>query len=146
VFSIEFEVPSNVTVKSMTPVKTDLQSDILTTVFQEVPIIRISRSYAELVALDTALDMSISVLGAKLPDDFVDGSEDFLEDPDDITRVIEGVDQWLKAVILKVNASEVPSFGDFLKPNDEDVASMLSDLTASGGLDQSWADIMNAFP
>ena len=57
-----------------TPVnKSDLALEMLTTSFTEIPIIRVSRSFAELHALDLALDMSVSVLGAGFPEEFQDG-------------------------------------------------------------------------
>ena len=141
-FTIELELPNSVVPKAIQVIKTDMILEALTTSFKECPIIKIVRSYAELRALDTALDMSSSVLGASFPEEFQDGSEDIVEDPDEIVKVVEMIDIWLKAVIERVNAKAVPALGDFIRPRESDVALMQADLTSSGGLNESWTDLL----
>ena len=141
-FTIELELLNSVVPKAIQVIKTDMILEALTTSFKECPIIKIVRSYAELRALDTALDMSSSVLGASFPEEFQDGSEDIVEDPDEIVKVVEMIDIWLKAVIERVNAKAVPALGDFIRPRESDVALMQADLTSSGGLNESWTDLL----
>ena len=141
-FTIELELLNSVVPKAIQVIKTDMILEALTTSFKECPIIKIVRSYAELRALDTALDMSSSVLGASFPEEFQDGSEDIVEDPDEIVKVVEMIDIWLKAVIERVNAKAVPALGDFIRPKESDVALMQADLTSSGGLNESWTDLL----
>jgi hypothetical protein len=77
---------------------------------------------------------------------FVIGSEDIVEEHEEILKVVEMVDVWLRAVIARINAKEVTALGDFLRPRDSDLSLMQSDLTSSAGLNGCWADVLRAFP
>jgi hypothetical protein len=91
---------------------------ILLKSFKETPIIRISRSYAEIVALETSLDLHPSSLGVSFPDDMVDGTDELLNDPTEISRVMEGIDTWFKTIITRVNVADTPSLSDFINPTE----------------------------
>ena len=91
---------------------------VITTEFEEIPIIRISRSYAELVALELAIDIHPSTLGAVFPDDMAEGSLSLMEDPEEITRVMEAIELWMQAIIERINVAETPSLAEFIRPTE----------------------------
>ena len=107
-----------------------------------VPTVKICRSYEEILALDTQIDIHPSTLGAKLPEDFVDGSDDLLDDPEKLSRAMENIESWFSAVILRVLLVDTPCLASFINPTEDDVATMQHELNSQGGIASSWSDVM----
>ena len=109
--------------------------------FNEEPVLRITRTFEELQELDHDLDMHESSLGAAFPNE-VDHDE-LLDDPESVVRIQEEVEKWLGCVVEKLDSSDTISLADLIRPRDDDVEKIVTELNYNGGLDDSWGDVMD---
>ena len=106
---------------------------------------RISRTYTELVELEQHLDIHHSCLGenCEFPDYMVDGSEELMENPEELVDVQDAIQRWFNGVLKTVSIDDNIFLSEFLIPNIDDKEKIQADLTSRGGLDNDWGDIVD---
>ena len=135
-FCIEMEIP----IRNMDPFKDNIkigvnkkQRQILGEKYDDMSIVRIYRTFGQLLSLDRELDIHESYLGVRFPES--------LHDVDVASSLI---DLWLKAIVRTQQIVDTPSLSSFLEPNDEDVQLIEAELEKEGGIDSSWKDVIDA--
>ena len=127
-------------IRNMDPFKDNIeigvnkkQRQILGEKYDDMSIVRIYRTFGQLLSLDRELDIHESYLGVRFPES--------LHDVDVASSLI---DLWLKAIVRTQQIVDTPSLSSFLEPNDEDVQLIEAELEKEGGIDSSWKDVIDA--
>ena len=104
-----------------------------------VCVIRIIRTFKQLLMLERALGLHWNHVGAKFPAD-IDGTEALMTDTEMLLDFVEAIGAWVKGVHQVIDVKENETWMKFLTPIKSDIDTMNLSMMADGGLDGAWPE------